>query len=81
MQHLKAEDGVHFFVSGGGGAELRELKPGPRTIFAMSGYGFSVLEADARQFTIRFVDQTLKELHHATLIKSGSVAVLSAPTQ
>jgi predicted MPP superfamily phosphohydrolase len=76
LQHLKAEDGVHFFVSGGGGAGIRPITPGSRSIFAMSSYAFSVIDADSREFTIKYFDPTLKELYRATLRKSGNVAVL-----
>jgi hypothetical protein len=74
LQHLKAEDGVHFFVFRWRGAGIRPITAGPRSIFAMSSYGFSVLEADSRQFTIKFLGPDLKELHQATLTKTGSVA-------
>ena len=77
LQHLKAEDGVHFFVSGGGGAGLREPKPGPRSLFAKAVHGFSVVEADAKQMKVTFIDTSLNRLHEATLTKSGAVAVLA----
>ncbi|MEP7272424.1 MAG: metallophosphoesterase [Acidobacteriota bacterium] len=76
FQHLKAEDGLHFFVAGVGGAGLRQPKPGPRSIFATAEFGFAVIEADARQLKVRFVNAENKELHQATLSKAGSVAVL-----
>ncbi|MEP7274305.1 MAG: metallophosphoesterase, partial [Acidobacteriota bacterium] len=76
QRHLKAEDGVHFFISGGGGAELNEPKPGPRSVFARATHGFIVVEADGRQLKVRFIDPTGKELHQATLSKSGAVAIL-----
>lgn len=81
LQHLKAVDGVHFFVSGGGGAGIRPITAGPRSIFAHSSYAFSVLEADARQFTIKYYDPTLKELYQTSLTKSGNVAVLGSASR
>ncbi len=81
LQHLSAEDGLHFFISGGGGAGIRAIKPGPRSLFARSSYGFAVLEANGKQLKVRFIDTTLKELHEATLTKSGGIAVLAERAQ
>lgn len=81
LQHLKAEDGVHFFVSGGGGAGIRPITPGARSLFAHSSYAFSVIDADSREFTIKYFDPTLKELYRATLRKSGNVAVLGSASR
>jgi len=69
LQRLNAEEGVHFFVSGGGGAGLREPKPGARTLFAKAAHGFCVVEADGKTLKVRFVDISLKELYEATLVK------------
>lgn len=77
LQHLKAEDGVHFFVSGGAGAGLREPQSGPRSLFATAAHGFSVVEADGKQLKVRFIDTALKQLYQATLVKTGATAVLS----
>jgi predicted phosphodiesterase len=76
LQHLKAEDGVHFFVAGGGGAGVRPVKPEPRSLFAKDAHGFCVLEADGKQLKIRFIDASLNQLYEATLTKSGAFAVL-----
>jgi tartrate-resistant acid phosphatase type 5 len=78
LQHLKAEEGVHFFVSGGGGAGIRPIKPGPRSLFAKSANAFSVLEAEGPQLKVRFIDPALTQLYEAKLTKAGSVAVLEA---
>jgi len=78
LQHLKAEDGVHFFVAGGGGAGLRPPKPGLRSLFAKDAHAFCVLETDGRQLKVRFIDTSLNQLYEATLAKSGTAAVLEA---
>ena len=78
LQHLKAEDGVHFFVAGGGGAGIRTPKAGPRSLFAKDAYAFCVLEADGKQLKVRFIDTALNQLYEATLTKSGAAAVLEA---
>ena len=59
IQHLKDEDGVHFFIAGGAGAGIRPVKSHPRAIFAQSIYGFSVLEANHDVFRVRFIDSGL----------------------
>jgi hypothetical protein len=76
LQHLKAEDGVHFFVAGGGGAGLRPLKPGPRSLFAKDAHAICVLEADGKQLKVRFIDTSLNQLYEASLTKSGATAVV-----
>lgn len=68
MQHLKPEGNLHFFVSGSGG-KLRPISPGPRSLFAKSALGFSVLEADESSLKITFVDKTLRPLYEYTLKK------------
>jgi len=78
LQHLKAEDGVHFFVAGGGGAGLRPPKPGPRSLFAKDAHAICVLEADGKQLKVKFIDTSLNQLYEATLSKSGAAAVLEA---
>ena len=69
LQHLKPEGGVHFFVSGGAGAGIRQPKPGPRSLFAKGVHGFAVLEADARELKVRFFDRNLSQLYEYVLRK------------
>jgi hypothetical protein len=69
MQHLHPEDGVHLFISGGGGAGIRPITPGPRSLFAASSYGFSAIEADASSLKVGFYDTDLKLLYEHTLQK------------
>ena len=76
LQHLKEEGGVHFFIAGGGGAGIRPITPGPRSLFAKSSHGFCVVEADAKQLKFRFIDMNLAPLYEATLTKPGATAVL-----
>jgi len=78
LQHLKAEDGVHFFVAGGGGAGIRPIKAYERSLFAKSAHAFAVLEANAKQLKLRFVDTSLNQLYEATLTKSGQIATLES---
>lgn len=69
LQEVKPEGGVHFFVSGGGGAGLYELKPYDRSVFKQKVNGFSVLEADAKHFKVSFVGADGKDLYSSTLEK------------
>jgi tartrate-resistant acid phosphatase type 5 len=66
---LKPEGGVHFFVSGGGGAGLYNLNPYERSTFKQKVNGFTVIEADAKHFKISFIGMDSKELHTSTLGK------------
>jgi hypothetical protein len=69
LQHLKEEGGVQFFVSGGGGAGIRPIKGGPRSLFAKSAYGFAVLEADNNQLKVTFVGADSEKLYEYTMKK------------
>jgi tartrate-resistant acid phosphatase type 5 len=68
MQHLKPEGNLHFFVAGSGG-QLRPIEPGPRSLFAKSALGFAVIEAEAKQVKVRFIDTNLSQLYEYSLTK------------
>ena len=70
LQEEKPEGGVHFFISGGGGAGLYEFNPYDRTIFKQKLNGFTVLDADSKQLKISFVGTDGKELYQRRLSKS-----------
>lgn len=57
MQQLKTEEGVHFFLSGGGGASLYDFRipDYAHTTYKAKTNGFTVLEADDKQMTIRLI--------------------------
>jgi tartrate-resistant acid phosphatase type 5 len=69
LQEVRPQGGVHFFVSGGGGATLYDLKDYPRSIFKQKINGFTVLEADASHFKISFVNIEGKEIYQQTLTR------------
>ena len=69
LQELRTEGGVHFFVSGGGGAALYDLNPYERSIYKQKVNGFTVLEADANHFKISFIGTDGKVLHESTVEK------------
>jgi hypothetical protein len=69
LQALAPDGGVHFFIAGGGGAGLYQIRPHERTTFASSSHGFSIIEADATQLTVRLVDAAGKSVYETTLKK------------
>ena len=75
MQHLQAEGGVQFFINGGGGARIREIKPNARSLFAKSAYGFSILEADNDKIVVKFIGTDLSELYQYTVTKAKSESI------
>lgn len=69
LQALRPEGNVHFYVAGGGGASLYDLRPYERSIFSSRSNGFAVLEADAAQLTVSLVDRTGTPVYTETLKK------------
>jgi len=67
LQHLKPHGKLHFFISGGGGAGIRPITPGPRSLFAKSSYGFAVLEAGTKDLRVTFLDSNLQSLYQYSL--------------
>ena len=63
LQELNAEDGVHFFVSGGGGVGLADFNQYDRTVFKKMLYGFTVLEADQKLMDVIFIGIDGNELY------------------
>ena len=69
LNHIKPESGVHFFVAGGAGASLYKVTPKERTLFAESGNGFAVIEADGGALTVRFISADSRPLYEYALRK------------
>jgi len=69
MQHLSPEGGVHFIVNGAGGQSIRPAVSGPRTLYAGSFYGYTVLEAGPGGLEFSFVDTNGKAQYHAVIGK------------
>ncbi|WP_263410262.1 metallophosphoesterase [Terriglobus tenax] len=57
MQQLRQEAGVHFFLSGGGGASLYDFRDPnyPHSIFKAKKNGFTVIEADSKSMKIQLI--------------------------
>jgi tartrate-resistant acid phosphatase type 5 len=71
LQHLKPDQGVHFFVAGGGGAGSYALKPYDRALFGKSTYGFAVLEGTPTHLTVRLIEHDLTELYSYSLTEAS----------
>jgi hypothetical protein len=71
FQHLRPEGGVHFFVSGSSGLEGEVPKPYDRLLFTAKEKqaGFTVLEADNKTLTVKFIDAGGKQIYDYTLRK------------
>ena len=69
LQALRPEGNLHFYIAGGGGAGLYELRPYERSLFATSMNGFAVLDADPQQLNVSLVDGTGKTVYTETLKK------------
>jgi tartrate-resistant acid phosphatase type 5 len=70
MAHMDPRDGVHFFMSGGGGAPLTKVaKKAPDAVFAESTFGFLTLEASAAKMTIAIFDTDGKAFDSEVITK------------
>ena len=71
LQELKPEDGVHFFVSGGGGAGVYPFRQAnyPHSIFKEEQYGFTILDANQDELKVKFVGLQGEEIYSSTIHK------------
>jgi hypothetical protein len=70
MAHMEPRDGVHFFMSGGGGAPLSKVSAkAPGTRFAESTFGFLTLEASAERMSIALFDTDGKPFDSEVITK------------
>jgi tartrate-resistant acid phosphatase type 5 len=71
LQELNPEDGVHFFVSGAGGAGLYPFNyPNyAHSAFKDRAHGFTILEANDKQLTFRIIGVNGEDLHTSTINK------------
>jgi hypothetical protein len=70
MAHMDTRDGVHFFMSGGGGAPLSPVNQNaPNTRFVAAAFGFLTLEADSLHLRIQIYDGTGRLLDGETVTK------------
>ncbi|HEY1501254.1 MAG TPA: metallophosphoesterase [Acidobacteriaceae bacterium] len=80
LQHLEfAGHPTSFFYSGGGGADLYDLKidPSQRGPYAQKVYGFSHLSVTPQQLALRHLDSNGRTLHAFSRTSEGRVAIAS----
>ena len=79
LQHLEFHDSpTSYVISGGGGATLRNLKRNPSTRgpYGLKVAGFTHIEVNRSQMTIRLVDSRGQVLHGFRKYPDGQVALL-----
>lgn len=70
MAHMAPQEGVHFFMSGGGGAALGKVaRKSPGALFAESRFGFLTLDASPAQMRIAIYDTDGKPFDSETITK------------
>jgi tartrate-resistant acid phosphatase type 5 len=82
LQHLEFEGHpTSFFLSGGGGADLYDLRTDPkeRGPFGQKVHGFSHLSVTDEQMTLRHIDSDGRTLHGFTKTPRGKVVILGEP--
>ena len=80
LQHLEFEGHpTTHFLSGGGGADLYNLKvdPSQRGPYAQKVYGFSHLSVTPKQLTLRHLDSSGRILHAFTKTPEGKIDILT----
>jgi tartrate-resistant acid phosphatase type 5 len=80
LQHLEFEGHpTSHFLSGGGGADLYDLKidPSARGPFAQKVYGFSHLTVNEKLLTLQHIDSSGRLLHSFSRTPAGTVSILS----
>jgi hypothetical protein len=79
LQHLEFEGHpTSFFLSGGGGADLYDLKvdPSKHGPYAQKVYGFSRLSVTPQQMTLRHLDADGQQIHAFTRTSNGEIKFL-----
>ena len=74
LQALRPDGNVRFYIAGGGGAGLYDLRPYERSVFASRSNGFAVLDADITQMTVSLVDGTGVTIYTDTIKKDPATA-------
>jgi hypothetical protein len=79
LQHLEFEGHpTSFFLSGGGGADLYDLKidPSKRGPYGQKVYGFSHLSVTKKQMTLRHIDESGRVLHAFSKTPEGKITII-----
>jgi tartrate-resistant acid phosphatase type 5 len=80
LQHLEFEGHpTSHFLSGGGGADLYDLKvaPSARGPFAQKVYGFSHLSVSSTEIALRHLDRSGRLLHAFTKTSAGKIRIIA----
>jgi tartrate-resistant acid phosphatase type 5 len=66
MGEVRTDSAVHFFTSGGGGADLMDPMPTyKKAVFAAKAFGFTVLEIDNAHVDVVFIGADGKEIYRS----------------
>ena len=71
---------MRFYIAGGGGAGLYDLRPYERSIFSSRSNGFAVIDADATQLTVSLVDTSGKAVYRNDAEESHDGVGASGPS-
>jgi hypothetical protein len=80
LQHLEfVGHPTSFFLSGGGGADLYDLKidPSMRGPYAQKVYGFSHLSVTTKQMTLRHLDSDGRQIHAFVKTPKGEIQIIA----
>ena len=69
LQAIQPDGNVRFYVAGGGGAGLYDLRPYERSVFSSRSNGFAVIDADGTQMSVSLVDGNGTTLYTDTIKK------------
>ena len=72
LEALKPDGGVRFFISGGGGAELRPFLTDHCRVWAESTHGFTVLQATSKELSVQFFGSGGRILYQTSWRKGES---------
>lgn len=67
LEHIKRIGPTHYFISGGGGARIRQVGTGEHTLFSASSLGFAHVVLDKHCMRVRFINETGKELYRTAI--------------
>ena len=79
LQALQPDGNVRFYIAGGGGAGLYDLRPYERSVFSSRSNGFAVIDADRTQMTVSLVDGSGATVYTDTIRKDTSAAPSGSP--
>jgi hypothetical protein len=79
LQALRPDGNVRFYIAGGGGAGLYDLRPYERSVFSSRSNGFAVIDADHVQLTVSLVDGNGVTLYTDTIKKDATSPSAGTP--